>query len=103
MNICPTGALYRKEKDGMVLVRSDVCIGCAMCVSVCPAGAITLDLMEGTATKCDLCDGEPRCVAYCPAKVLRLTDAEQVSGKRMRAFARSLVNAEERGSQLEEV
>jgi hypothetical protein len=27
MNVCPTGALYRKEKDGMVLVRSDVCIG----------------------------------------------------------------------------
>ena len=42
MNICPTGALYRKDADGMVLVRDDVCIGCSMCVSVCPAGAITL-------------------------------------------------------------
>jgi len=95
MNICPTGALYRKETDGMVLVRSDVCIGCAMCVSVCPAGAITLDLVEGTAAKCDLCGGEPRCVAYCPAKVLRLTDAEEVSGKRMRTFARSLACQQE--------
>jgi carbon-monoxide dehydrogenase iron sulfur subunit len=95
MNVCPTGALRREGKDGMVLVRSDICIGCSMCVSVCPAGAITLDQVEGTASKCDLCAGDPQCVAYCPAKVLRLTDAEMVSGKRMRMFARSLVNAEE--------
>ena len=91
MNVCPTGALYRKETDGMVLVRADVCIGCSMCVSVCPAGAVTLDPMEGTASKCDLCGGEPRCVAYCPAQVLRLTDADLVSRKKMRAFAQSLV------------
>ena len=103
MNICPTGALYRKETDGMVLVRSDVCSGCAMCVSVCPAGAITLDPVEGTAAKCDLCGGEPQCIAYCPAKVLRLTDAEPISGKRIRTFARSLVHAEEgRNSNREE-
>jgi Fe-S-cluster-containing hydrogenase component 2 len=66
-----------------------------MCVSVCPAGAITLDLVEGTASKCDLCGGEPKCVTYCPAKVLRLTDADLVSRKRMRTYARSLVSADE--------
>ncbi len=95
MNICPTGALYREQRDGMVLVRTDVCIGCAMCVSVCPAGAMTLDPVDGRASKCDLCGGEPRCVAYCPAKVLRLTDADLVSRKRMRTFARSLAAVEE--------
>lgn len=95
MNICPTGALYRKEADGMVLVRGDACIGCSMCVSVCPAGAVTLDPMEGTVSKCDLCGGDPRCVAYCPAKVLRLTDADQVSRRKMRAYARSLVTAQD--------
>jgi Fe-S-cluster-containing hydrogenase component 2 len=78
----------------MILVRDDVCIGCSMCVSVCPAGAITLDPVDGTASKCDLCGGEPRCVAYCPAKVLRLTDADLVSRKRMRTFAQSLANAD---------
>ena len=96
MNICPTGALYRDRQDGMVLVRSDVCIGCAMCVSVCPAGAVTLDPVEGTASKCDLCGGDPQCVAYCPAKVLRLTDADLVSRKKMRSYARSLVTTEEK-------
>jgi carbon-monoxide dehydrogenase iron sulfur subunit len=95
MSVCPTGALYRKEADGMVLVREDVCIGCAMCVSVCPAGAITLDPVDGIASKCDLCGGEPRCVAYCPAKVLRLTDADLVARQRMRTYARLLVGAQE--------
>lgn len=95
MTVCPTGALQRKEADGMVLVNEDVCIGCSMCVSVCPAGAVTLDPVDGTASKCDLCGGEPRCVAYCPAKVLRLTDADLISRKRMRTYARSLVHTEE--------
>ena len=39
--------------------------------------------------------GDPQCVAYCPAKVLRLTDADLLSRKKMRSFARSLVAAEE--------
>lgn len=95
MNICPTGALHRAEEDGMVLCADDVCIGCSMCVSVCPAGAVTLDPVEGTASKCDLCGGDPQCVAYCPAKVLRLTDAEVVSRRKMRSFARSLVSGGE--------
>jgi Fe-S-cluster-containing hydrogenase component 2 len=79
----------------MVLVHGDTCIGCSMCVSVCPAGAITLDPVEGTASKCDLCGGEPQCIAYCPAKVLRLADADLVSRKRMRTYARSLVNLDD--------
>jgi Fe-S-cluster-containing hydrogenase component 2 len=90
LNICPTGALHRKEADGMVLVNEDICIGCAMCVNVCPVGAITLDSVEGMASKCDLCGGEPQCVAYCPAKVLKLTDAGQLARHRMKEFAKFL-------------
>jgi carbon-monoxide dehydrogenase iron sulfur subunit len=92
--ICPTGALHRREVDGMVLVNRDVCIGCAMCVNVCPAGAVTLDPVEGVASKCDLCEGDPQCVAYCPAKVLKLTDAGQFSRHRMKAYARSLAEVD---------
>ncbi len=90
MNICPTGALSRKETDGMVLVNPDLCIGCAMCVNICPAGAVTLDPVEGVASKCDLCGGDPQCVTYCPAKVLKLTDAGQLASHRMREFAKFL-------------
>ena len=90
MNICPTGALHRPESDGMVTVKEDLCIGCAMCVNACPVGAITLDPVEGVALKCDLCNGDPQCVAYCPAKVLRLTDAERFTRHRMKGFVKAL-------------
>jgi Fe-S-cluster-containing hydrogenase component 2 len=97
MEICPTGALRRKESDGMVLVNEDLCIGCAMCVNVCPAGAISLDPVDGVATKCDLCDGDPQCVAYCPARVLKLTDAGKQASHRMKEFAKYLQTAREDG------
>jgi Fe-S-cluster-containing hydrogenase component 2 len=74
----------------MVLVKEDLCIGCAMCVNVCPVGAITLDPIDGIASKCDLCNGDPQCVAYCPAKVLKLTHAGQQASYRMREFAKFL-------------
>ena len=90
MKICPTGALHRPEPDGMVMVREDLCIGCAMCVNACPVGAITLDPTEGVAIKCDLCGGDPQCVKYCPAHVLQLTTADQVARHRMKGFARAL-------------
>ena len=93
LKICPTGALHRVQPDDMVMVKPDVCIGCAMCVNVCPIGAVTLDPVEGTASKCDLCRGEPQCVLYCPAKVLRQTDAEHQAHHRKKAYARSLVTA----------
>jgi Fe-S-cluster-containing hydrogenase component 2 len=79
----------------MVLVNEDLCIGCAMCVNVCPAGAITLDPVEGVASKCDLCGGDPQCIAYCPAKVLKLTDAGKMASHRMKEFARFLRNTME--------
>ena len=90
MNICPTGALYRPESDGMVTVKEDLCIGCAMCVNACPVGAITLDPVDGVALKCDLCGADPQCVDYCPAKVLKLTDADRFVRHRMKEFAKFL-------------
>ena len=97
LRICPVGALHRKETEGMVLVKEDLCIGCAMCVNVCPVGAITLDPVDGIASKCDLCNGDPQCVAYCPAKVLKLTDAGQQASYRMRDFAKFLRSVGEEG------
>jgi carbon-monoxide dehydrogenase iron sulfur subunit len=93
LRICPTGALRRLQPDGMVEVDPDTCIGCAMCVNVCPIGAVTIDPVDGTAAKCDLCQGDPQCVLYCPAKVLRLTDAEHQAHHRQKSYVRSLISA----------
>ena len=31
VTVCPTGASYKREEDGIVLVNPDTCIGCKLC------------------------------------------------------------------------
>ena len=70
MDVCPEEAIFRdKELDG-VMIDKRRCIGCRMCVSVCPFGAMDFDEDQGRAYKCDLCDGEPECVKVCDVKAL---------------------------------
>lgn len=38
IRVCPTGASYR-DKDGVVRVDADKCIGCQMCMNACPYDA----------------------------------------------------------------
>ena len=39
VTVCPTGASYKREEDGIVLVNPDTCIGCKLCSWACPYGA----------------------------------------------------------------
>ncbi len=79
VTVCPTGASYKREEDGIVLVNEDHCIGCGLCAWACPYGARELDKVEGVMKKCTLCvdriynenipsaDRVPSCVRTCPA------------------------------------
>ena len=40
---CPTGASYRDEDGGFVLINHEECIGCGICVEACPYGARTIN------------------------------------------------------------
>ncbi len=76
---CISGAMHRDEKTGAVICDEDRCVGCWMCIMVCPAGAIQRNLL-GTkiASKCDLCYGAdvPACVANCPNEALTYEEVE---------------------------
>jgi Fe-S-cluster-containing dehydrogenase component len=52
---CPTGAMHRRDKDGIVLVDSEACIGCKQCMQACPFAAPQYDTRNGKIIKCDFC------------------------------------------------
>jgi len=70
---CIAGAIYQDE-DGRVLYDRDKCVGCWMCIMVCPFGAIHRDLKAKKVAKCDLCDGRkvPACVEACKVDALEI-------------------------------
>ena len=98
MMVCPTGAIFKRERDGIVDVNQDICIGCHSCAVACPFGAPQFP--DGVRmSKCHFCidrvehDLEPACVRVCPAGALdygpmeRL--AEQKADRASHAFLES--------------
>ncbi len=52
---CPSGAIYKREEDGIVLVDQDKCRGWRMCVGGCPYKKIYFNHKTGKAEKCTFC------------------------------------------------
>jgi len=86
VSVCPTGASFKREEDGIVLVNEAKCIGCKLCSWACPYGAREYDADEGVMKKCTLCidriynenmdevDRVPACVSTCPASARHFGD-----------------------------
>ncbi|WEJ83668.1 4Fe-4S dicluster domain-containing protein [Kluyvera intermedia] len=79
-NVCPTGAISRK--DGSICVDQTRCIGCKSCMLACPFGAMNVVVQQSRAqaVKCDLCRHRaegPACVAACPTQALACVDVGQ--------------------------
>ncbi|MEU5775119.1 nitrate reductase subunit beta [Streptomyces venezuelae] len=53
--VCPSGALYKRIEDGIVLVDQDRCRGWRMCVSGCPYKKVYFNHRSGKAEKCTMC------------------------------------------------
>jgi formate dehydrogenase iron-sulfur subunit len=104
LDVCPTGALVRTE-FGSVVVQSDVCNGCAYCVSACPFGVIDRREGDGRAWKCTLCYDrlrgglEPACAKACPTDSIQFGPLDEL---RAAADARlaQLHEAGEEGARL---
>ncbi len=77
IDVCPTGAAYRRE-DGLVLFDPAKCNGCKKCLEACPyEGVIYFNETENIAQKCTGCthlldNGYklPRCVEACPTDAI---------------------------------
>ncbi len=70
---CKAGAVYIDESTDQVRVDLEKCVGCWMCVMVCPFGAALPDLERHKVVKCDLCSHRsegPACVEACPTNAL---------------------------------
>ncbi len=52
---CPSGAIYKRTEDGIVLVDQDRCRGWRMCVTGCPYKKIYFNHRTGKAEKCTFC------------------------------------------------
>ena len=80
LDACPAGALYR-DSEGLVLVDDPRCIGCWMCIMVCPFGAPKPFRHSRKMIKCDRCKGmdAPYCIESCPTRALMLVDLEEIA------------------------
>ncbi len=111
VKVCPTGATY-KDKDGLVPINYDQCIGCRYCVVACPYNARRFNWFEpevlaekvnplvpvrslGVVEKCTFCihrvrRGElPRCVEVCPVRARHfgnLNDPESEVSKILKSY-----------------
>lgn len=55
VSACPSGAMYKRDEDGIVLVDQESCRGWRMCVSSCPYKKVYFNWQTNKAEKCTLC------------------------------------------------
>jgi Fe-S-cluster-containing dehydrogenase component len=99
MAACPTGAVQRRDKDGIVFIAANLCIGCKSCMAACPWGAPQWDPVTRKAVKCDYCKDrldaglKPACVTKCLTGCLSFGEAGEIQRKRRERAAVSDIPA----------
>jgi nitrate reductase beta subunit len=85
---CPSGSIYKREEDGIVLIDQEKCRGWRMCISGCPYKKIYFNWKSGKSEKCIFCyprieAGEPTvCSETCVGRIrylgVMLYDADRI-------------------------
>ncbi len=99
MKVCPVNAIWKREEDGVVLVKKDICIGCGYCASACPFGAPQFRKggvmgLDGKMDKCTYCvqpydpkdeegkeifrEPKPRCAMVCPTGTIVAGEQKEI-------------------------
>lgn len=100
---CPSGAIYKRGEDGVVLINQEVCRAWRMCVTACPYKKSYFNWHTGKSEKCILCyprleSGQaPACMHSCVGRIrylgVLLYDADRIA---------DVVNSTEKDSDLVE-
>ncbi|WP_458412827.1 nitrate reductase subunit beta [Schinkia sp. CFF1] len=85
---CPSGAIYKRDEDGIVLVDQDACRSWRFCMSGCPYKKVYFNWKTNKADKCTFCfprieNGQPTvCSETCVGRLryigIVLYDADEV-------------------------
>jgi nitrate reductase beta subunit len=85
---CPSGAIYKRGEDGVVLINQKKCRGWRMCVTACPYKKSYYNWNTGKSEKCLLCyprleSGQaPACMHSCVGRIryigVMLYDADKI-------------------------
>ncbi|NLA48115.1 MAG: nitrate reductase subunit beta [Bacteroidales bacterium] len=102
---CPSGAIYKRGEDGIVLINQKKCRAWRLCVTACPYKKVYFNWNTGKSEKCILCYPRvetmqiPACMHACVGRIrylgVMLYDADRIE-KAASAEDRDLV-----GSQLD--
>lgn len=85
---CPSGAVYKRGEDGVVLINQEKCKGWRLCVTACPYKKTYYNWTSGKSEKCILCyprleSGQvPACMHSCVGRIrylgVLLYDADKI-------------------------
>jgi len=84
--VCPVQATYQ-QKDGIVVIDNERCVGCGYCVQACPYDARFINKKTNTADKCTFCTHRlesgllPACVESCVGGARIIGDLNQADSQ----------------------
>jgi carbon-monoxide dehydrogenase iron sulfur subunit len=98
VSVCPMNALTKNAETGVVELDKSRCIGCKLCLGVCPFGNITF--VDGTAAKCNTCEGDPTCVKVCQWEALTYGEADEIGAGKRAVVAVKVSESHKRADEL---